>query len=99
MWDRAITDTIVLTDIIADLITAATKGKEKPVEVAQTFSVAKRNDNLVIVNQNNQVVYHPPHFLKQYIHTREPLEKLAQKFIEKNTNDIDAIVEFETSLR
>lgn len=98
-WDQVITDTIALTDIIAGLTTAATKAKEKPVEVIQTFSVSKRNSNLVIVNQNNQVVYHPPHFLKPYIKTREPLQKLADKFTELNTNDVEAIMEFESSLR
>jgi hypothetical protein len=99
LWDQLITDTIALTDIIADLTTAATKSKVKPAEVIQNYSVTKRNGNLVIVNKEGYVVYHPPHFLKPYIKTREPLQKLAEKFTELNTNDVEAIMEFESSLR
>lgn len=96
MWlDRILTDTIALTDII----TGITKPKEKVAEVTQTYSVTKKNGNLVIVNKDGYVVYHPPHFLKPYIKTREPLQKLADKFTELNTNDVEAIMEFESSLR
>lgn len=96
MWlDRILTDTIALTDII----TGITKPKEKAAEVVQTYSVSKKNGNLVIINKDGYVVYHPPHFLKKYLHTSEPLEKLAQKFTELNTNDVEAIMEFESSLR
>lgn len=96
MWlDRILTDTIALTDII----TGITKPKEKVEDTQQSFSVTKRNNSYVIINQNDQVVYHPPHFIKKHIHTSEQLERLAQKFIEKNTNDIESIMEFESSLR
>jgi hypothetical protein len=96
MWlDRILTDTIALTDIITGL----TKPKEKAQEVIQTYSVAKKNGNLVVVNKDGYVVYQPPHFLKSYIKTREPLQKLAEKFTELNTNDIATIMEFESSLR
>lgn len=95
LWDQLITDTIALTDII----TGITKPKEKAAEVVQTYSVSKKNGNFVIINKDGYVVYHPPHFLKKYLHTSEPLEKLAQKFTELNTNDVEAIMEFESSLR
>jgi hypothetical protein len=96
MWlDRILTDTIALTDIIAGI----TKPKEQAQEVIQTYSVTKKNGNLVIINKDGYVVYHPPHFLKPYIKTREPLQKLADRFTELNTNDVEAIVEFESSLR
>lgn len=95
LWDQLITDTIALTDIITGL----TKPKEKAAEVTQTYSVVKKKDNFVIVNKDGYIVYHPPHFLKPYIKTREPLQKLADRFTELNTNDVEAIVEFESSLR
>ena len=95
LWDQIITDTIALTDIIGGL----TKPKEKAAEIIQTYSVVKKNGNLVIINKDGYVVYHPPHFLKPYIKTREPLQKLADRFTELNTNDVEAIMEFESSLR
>lgn len=95
LYNQIITDTIALTDII----TGITKPKEKVAEVTQTYSVSKRNGNLVIINKDGYVVYHPPHFLKPYIKTREPLQKLADRFTELNTNDVEAIMEFESSLR
>lgn len=73
--------------------------KPEAEEVKQVYTAMKRNNIMVIVNKDGEVVYPLPHFLKHHLKSREQLQKLADIFTEKNQTDIDAIREFETSLR
>ena len=61
------------------------------------FVVKKKNKKLYIVDDNDTIVYGIPDFIK--IHSRDILKNLADKFNEKGKRDIDAIIEWESSVR
>ena len=61
------------------------------------FFVKKINGKLIIVDENNNLVYSKPNFL--LISSRQDLQLLADKFNEVGYRDIDAILEWESKLR
>lgn len=65
-----------------------------------TAEVIKRNKRLHIhILETDAVLYTPPDFLREHMHSREPLQKLADIFTRKQERSIQDIMEFETSLR
>jgi hypothetical protein len=57
------------------------------------FEVIKKNTRLYIV-QGGVEIYTPPDFLRPFLISREPLQKLAQRLSE--IPYIDAVLEFES---
>lgn len=53
----------------------------------------KRNKRFYIENQDGDVLYSPPDFLRPYIHNRAALQKLANDF------SIQSVIEFENKCR
>ena len=58
------------------------------------YKVAKRYKKIVVVDENDVIVYHPPNFLKP-ITSRNDMQIVVDSFNEKGYNG-DAITEFET---
>lgn len=64
------------------------------------FEVRKVNKRLHVWDvAKDRSVYTPPDFLRPLIRNREVLQALAQRLVREWPNPIEAIMEFETSLR
>lgn len=58
------------------------------------YKVAKRYKKLVIMDDSDRIVYHPPEFLKK-IKTRKDMQKVVDVFNEKGY-DVSVIADLET---
>lgn len=58
------------------------------------YRVVKWHKKIVVMDENDKVVYHPPNFLKPMT-SRNDMQIVVDSFNEKGYN-IEAIIEFET---
>jgi hypothetical protein len=62
------------------------------------YRVVKRNKKLMIIDNNDKMIYTPPSFLKDKIASREQVQELCDEFNRLTSRDIDAIIRFESQL-
>lgn len=69
------------------------------VQIDSGYQVRKINGRLWIVDPEDMPIYTPPEFLRPHIVNREQLNAVAERFNQRGRYDIDAVREFETSVR
>lgn len=63
------------------------------------FKCIKKNKRMIIIDNENNIVYSLPDFLRNKLKDRSQMINLANKFNEKGCVDIFSIMEFESMLR
>jgi hypothetical protein len=61
------------------------------------YSLKKKNKRLLIIDNEENIIYSPPNFLRGYNNVN--LQQLCDKFNDLTYRDLDSIIEFETKFR
>jgi hypothetical protein len=62
------------------------------------YKVSKLNKRLVIIDDDEKLVYCPPDFMRNAITTRSTLQRLCDEFNTANCRDIGCIINFESTV-
>ena len=62
------------------------------------FRVIKRSKRLMIIDENDNIIYVPPDFLKQKTVSRAKLQELCDEFNRLTFRDFNAIMNYENEI-